>query len=45
MTALAALEEVGWLVFALALVPIAILAIGIPLALVVRLIIEVAQRW
>jgi hypothetical protein len=45
MTALAALGEVGWLLLALALVPIAILAIGTPLALVVRLIIEIAQRW
>lgn len=39
------LEDAGLLLFVVFMVPLAILAIGTPVVLVVRLIVEIARRW
>ena len=45
MRALALLEDVGWLVLIVLMVPLAIVLAGTPVALLVRLILEIGQRW
>ena len=39
------LKDAGLLLFVVFMVPLAILAIGTPIVLVVRLIVEIARRW
>ena len=38
------LEDVGWLLLVVLLFPVAILMVGAPVALLVRLLIEIADR-
>ena len=45
MRALAVLEDIGWLVVIAVTIPLAILLAGTPIALAVRLILEIGKRW
>ena len=40
-----ALKDAGWLLLVVLMCPVVILAIGAPVALLVRLILEMVARW
>jgi len=44
MTITAALDDIGMMLLVVLCIPIVLLAVGAPVALLVRLVIEIAQR-